>query len=148
VPSLSRRKHAPKGPIKPRDPTGAVNPMGAQRCHARSKTTGQQCKQAVVPGATVCHYHGGAAPQVQNAARERLRALIYPALTAYEELLEQKEFPTVRFAAAREVVNHEFGKPGGEDVNVNVNVTVEAEVLARLERGRQRNANGNGQHSE
>jgi len=111
MPSLSRRKHAPKGPIKEHDPKGDGHPK-AQRCHARSKTTGQQCKQAVVPGATVCHYHGGAAPQVKEAARERLRAMIYPALAAWEELLEQKEFPTVRFSTAREIVNHEFGKPG------------------------------------
>ena len=90
---------------------GEPHPKGAQRCHARSKTTGQQCRQAVVPGATVCHYHGGAAPQVQEAARERLRAMIHPALQAWAELLEQTEFPTVRFSTAREVVNHEFGKP-------------------------------------
>jgi hypothetical protein len=118
--------------------------MADRRCTARSKQTGQRCGHLAIRGGNVCRHHGGAAPQVKEAARERLRAMIYPALTAYEELLAQKEFPTVRFAAAREVVNHEFGKPGGEDVNVNLNVTVEAEVLARLERGRQRNANGNG----
>ena len=90
---------------------GESHLKGAQRCHARSKTTGQQCRQAVVPGATVCHYHGGAAPQVKDAARERLCAMIHPALQAWAELLEQKEFPTVRFSTAREIVNHEFGKP-------------------------------------
>ncbi len=37
--------------------------------HARS---GAQCKRSAVQGATVCRYHGGAAPQVRRAAARRL----------------------------------------------------------------------------
>jgi hypothetical protein len=44
----------------------------AIRCTAKSKTTGRQCGRPIVPGATVCRYHGGAAPQVKAAAERRL----------------------------------------------------------------------------
>lgn len=43
-----------------------------KQCGATSKTTGQRCKRSVVPGATVCKWHGGAAPQVAAAAERRV----------------------------------------------------------------------------
>ena len=42
-----------------------------QRCTARNQT-GNQCKNPAVPGATVCRFHGGAAPQVIAAAQRRI----------------------------------------------------------------------------
>jgi hypothetical protein len=39
-----------------------------------AKSTGERCTQPPTPGATVCRYHGGAAPQVQAAAARRLLA--------------------------------------------------------------------------
>lgn len=42
-----------------------------QQCTATSHRSGQQCKKWAVNGATVCLTHGGAAPQVRAAARER-----------------------------------------------------------------------------
>ncbi len=44
------------------------------RCAATAKTTGRPCGRSPVPGATVCRYHGGLAPQVQAAARRRVLA--------------------------------------------------------------------------
>lgn len=41
-------------------------------CTATAKSTGKQCTRPPVPGATVCRFHGGAAPQVQAAAQRRL----------------------------------------------------------------------------
>lgn len=35
---------------------------GPLQCSAKSKQTGVRCKQPVVRGRTVCHYHGGATP--------------------------------------------------------------------------------------
>ena len=43
-----------------------------RRCSATSKTTGQQCGQFARPGARVCFYHGGAAPQVRAKAEQRV----------------------------------------------------------------------------
>lgn len=42
------------------------------QCTAHSKSTGLQCGQRAIPGGRVCRYHGGAAPQVQAAAAERI----------------------------------------------------------------------------
>ncbi len=42
------------------------------KCTATSKSTGAQCKKEAIAGGTVCRNHGGAAPQVRNAAAKRL----------------------------------------------------------------------------
>lgn len=42
------------------------------RCTAHAKHSGERCKRTAIPGSTVCHYHGGKAPQVQAAALKRL----------------------------------------------------------------------------
>lgn len=44
----------------------------AEQCTATAKSTGERCTRPVVPGATVCRFHGGAAKQVQAAAARRL----------------------------------------------------------------------------
>lgn len=49
------------------DPMATPRP----RCTARSKQTGEQCKQRPTKGATVCRFHGGAAPQTKAAAEQR-----------------------------------------------------------------------------
>lgn len=42
------------------------------QCTATAKSTGERCQRAAVKGSNVCHVHGGAAPQVQKKAQERL----------------------------------------------------------------------------
>lgn len=42
-----------------------------QKCTATSKQTGKRCGQWPVPGAKVCRFHGGKAPQVEKAAEVR-----------------------------------------------------------------------------
>jgi hypothetical protein len=83
---------------------------GRQRCTAHSKQTKQQCGRTAIPGGTVCRYHGGAAPQVQEAALERLRKLQHPAIDRMEKLIAQDQFPTAAFAAARDVLDRTLGK--------------------------------------
>jgi hypothetical protein len=41
------------------------------KCTAKSKQTGKRCGQYPVPGAKVCRFHGGKAPQVEKAAEVR-----------------------------------------------------------------------------
>lgn len=43
------------------------------RCTATARQTGQRCKRRPIPGGSVCIIHGGAAPQVAAAARQRLQ---------------------------------------------------------------------------
>lgn len=104
------RRHAPKGRIKA-DPMRAPDPIRAPRCTAHSKQTHLPCKQPAIPGGTVCRYHGGAAPQVILAAEERLKALRVPAVIRLEELMHQKEFPSVAIAAVKDILDRD-GKLG------------------------------------
>lgn len=68
------------------------------KCTAKSSRTGKPCAQYPTPGATVCRFHGGAAPQVQRKARERaatsmdaLRSAVVVAEDAKPELDEVAE---------------------------------------------------------
>lgn len=42
------------------------------QCTATAKSTGERCQRPAIKGGTVCYQHGGAAPQVQKKAQERL----------------------------------------------------------------------------
>jgi len=46
----------------------------ADLCGATAKSTGKPCTRPVVRGAKRCRFHGGAAPQVKQAAKRRLEA--------------------------------------------------------------------------
>jgi hypothetical protein len=52
-----------------------VKKLKAIRCTAR-RTNGEPCKHWAIRGGTVCYTHGGAAPQVKAAAKQRLLDLI------------------------------------------------------------------------
>jgi len=55
------------------DPTEEQDRMAdADRCTATASSTGERCKQPAIPGGNVCRFHGGAAPQVEQKAQERL----------------------------------------------------------------------------
>ncbi|HXG90537.1 MAG TPA: hypothetical protein VNJ02_19605 [Vicinamibacterales bacterium] len=53
-----------------------------RRCTATSKGTGTRCGSPPIPGGFVCRFHGGAVPAVRKSARERLLAMVDPALDA------------------------------------------------------------------
>ena len=55
--------------------------------------------------------HGGAAPQVKEAARARLLRLQHPAIDALEWLVGQRDFPSASYAAARDILDRTEGKP-------------------------------------
>lgn len=54
--------------------------------------------------------HGGGAPQVRQKALERLLALQHPAIDRLTQLINQAEFPTVAYAASRDVLDRTMGK--------------------------------------
>lgn len=115
------KRHAPRGPLLNRDPMRKLDPMsthvggdalhGRLRCSARSKQKGTQCGRTAIPGGTVCRYHGGAAPQVKLKAMERLLLLQNPAIDRLQQLIGQEAFPTVAYAASRDVLDRTMGKP-------------------------------------
>ena len=115
------KRHAPRGPIKAKDPKSAHDPMtihvggdtlhGRLRCKAHSKAKGTQCGRTAIPGGTVCRYHGGAAPQVKLKAQERLDRLVVPAIGRLEQLMAQAEFPSTAYQAVRDILDRALGKP-------------------------------------
>ena len=52
-----------------------------RQCTATNRA-GQRCRRAPIPGGFVCTNHGGKIPAVQKTARERLLAMVDPALDA------------------------------------------------------------------
>jgi hypothetical protein len=58
-----------------------------------------------VQGATVCRYHGGAAPQVIAKARERFLEAVDPALAVLERLVMNAKSESVRLRAALDILD-------------------------------------------
>jgi hypothetical protein len=101
------QQHAPKGRIKAH-PMELASPM-EKRCTATNRR-GTRCEKPPIPGGTVCHMHGGNAPNVRAKAEERLQALVHPAITRLGELVGQVEFPSVAIAAVKDVLDRNLGK--------------------------------------
>jgi hypothetical protein len=81
------------------------------RCTATSKQSAQRCRRAPIPGGRVCKMHGGAAPQVQRTAQERLAALVDPAIDALDYLIRRRDSPRAVLGAAKDVLDRTIGKP-------------------------------------
>jgi hypothetical protein len=133
---LKPQPHAPRGPLVQKDPITSGDLITGQ-CRAKAKHSGKPCRYPAIPGGTVCRFHGGGAPQVKAAAMDRLRALQNPAIDRMAQLIEQKEFPTVSYAASRDVLDRTLGKPGE---HLDVTIGAADELMSRLDRGRLRAA--------
>ena len=140
-------KHAPRGPMKARDPLAPDDPLArpagigrGERCSAKSKRTGTPCTMPAIAGGRVCRMHGGAAPQVQASARERLMALQPKAIRTLDALLDAVDFPTVQLGAAKDVMDRTEGK-ATETLQISATVNV---INERLLAARKRLAGANG----
>lgn len=103
----------------------ATDPMKAQ-CTATNRQ-GKRCAKAPICGGSVCRMHGGAAPQVQAKAEERLKALLAPAVVRLEQLMQQTEFPSVAIAAVKDVLdrNGALGKAKEtQDVDLKTEIII------------------------
>lgn len=105
--STTPKRHAPQGPKIQRDPMQPNDPM---RCKATTRG-GKQCGSKPIRGGAVCRMHGGGAPQVKQKALDRLMALQHPAIDRLTKLIDQEAFPTVAYAASRDVLDRTMGKP-------------------------------------
>ena len=59
----------------------------ANKCTAMSKQAKRRCRQPAIRGGTVCRFHGGAAPQAKLAAKDRIAALVDPAVSQKQGFL-------------------------------------------------------------
>jgi hypothetical protein len=84
---------------------GVGDPMAPRPCTAHSKQTGAPCKRNAVPGATVCHWHGGAAPQVQAKARQRILEAADRVAAELVRIALTGESDSVRVQAARDLLD-------------------------------------------
>ena len=94
--------------------------MMSQPCRAKSSQTGQPCRRWARVGSSVCPSHGGNAPQVKRAADARIRDMAEgPALEALDALVRDVKNPSVRLAAARDLLDRAgFGARQKVDLNV------------------------------
>lgn len=114
----------------------AGRPMEAEtyrRCRGHKKD-GSPCGKPPIAGGTVCTTHGGGAPQVKFAARQRLMELREPALVALGAVLRNAEADDSTKVRAALGILDRTGM--GPNVQVDVGVTKPWEVvLAQVARG-------------
>jgi hypothetical protein len=88
------------------------------------------CRRQAVAGGTVCQVHGGAAPQVKEAARVRLLALVDPALGTLARGVSSRRrgIPTAtEIAAARDILDRAglaAERPASETAGVTIQLVV------------------------
>jgi hypothetical protein len=68
-----------------------------RRCSGTASSTGEQCRLPPIRGGTVCHKHGGSAPQVKAAAARRVAEA--EVLTVYERYSANGDSSAVDVAA-------------------------------------------------
>lgn len=79
---------------------GPLSVDSSRQCTAHARNgSGVRCRKPAVKGCTVCASHGGAAPQVKKAAKERLMELVEPALEGLHIALKSGEIPSIVKAA-------------------------------------------------
>ena len=83
--------------------------------------TKQRCKKAAILGGVVCQTHGGGAPQVKKAARERLNDLIDPAINQLGRRVEDRDNPALALRAAQDILDR-AGYKSPEKVEMNTMV--------------------------
>ena len=101
------------------------------QCKATTRQ-GRRCGGQAIEGAAVCRMHGGAAPQVRNAAQARivLEKLLDPALAELAKLLNQKKVPA---AVKRQAIDSILDRNGLKPVHQVEDVTP-AERMSSAER--------------
>lgn len=102
-------------------------------CSATSKQTGKRCGRYPIPGGKVCKFHGGAAPQVIAKAKDRLAALVDPAITELTRLMSDSDIDAIRLAVARDILDRTGHKPTDK-----IEVTDVNRRLEQLQAGRER----------
>lgn len=94
--------------------------MAGNKCVATVKSTGQRCQNWPIAGTTVCRFHGGAAPQVREAARRRLLEAADKAAAVLVEMVKDQNLPpAVRLGAVRDLLDR-AGLVSKQQVEVEV----------------------------
>jgi hypothetical protein len=119
----------PRRVYKLKDPMRAIDPV--KRCKAMSKQRHEPCKRIAIPGGHVCVFHGGKSPQVKHAAKERLNALVDPAITELTRLMNESDLDPVRLAVAKDILDRTGFKPKERVEVTDVNRRLESLAAGR-----------------
>lgn len=117
------------------------------QCTAR-RSNGDPCSRRAISGGKVCYVHGGAAPQVKKAARERIAEMVDPALGVLYKAMkmgDKRSAHPLAVQAARDVLDRAGYKatdkiqltgagPSGEVVFATPGDLIKAELDALHER--------------
>ena len=74
------------------------------KCHATNRD-GATCGHWAMHGQAVCHIHGGKSPQALKKADERMRDLVYPAISSLSRLVDKADSDTTKLSAIRYVLD-------------------------------------------
>ncbi|HUP22383.1 MAG TPA: hypothetical protein VNB06_05525 [Thermoanaerobaculia bacterium] len=80
------------------------------------------CKRWAIKGGRVCPAHGGSAGQVKRSARERLQALVEPAISGLRKAMEKGDYRDVVKAA--QIVLDRVGCGPSQHVSVEAELRV------------------------
>jgi hypothetical protein len=105
-------------------------PQAENRCVAHRKN-GNQCLKAARRGATVCRFHGGAAPQVKAKARERLELAADRMAKQLLGIATGAESETVKLAAVKDALDR-AGLSAKQNVEVGVELKPYEQVLSDI----------------
>lgn len=123
----------PRTPVSGRPKHGV--PQGkvtAAKCSATNRH-GQPCKAWAIVGGTVCRTHGGAAPQVREAARQRILDLVPLAVRTLDAIAGDPDQPAAaRVRAAVEILDRGIGKALEEVRLLGADEATNAELDARI----------------
>lgn len=106
----------------------ALDVASRPRCTAKSKQSGERCKQTAVPGGTVCRFHGGSAPNVKRKAALRLASLVDPAIGTLAREMVKADKSSDRQRAANSILDR-AGITRGQSAELDV---ARALLLERL----------------
>jgi hypothetical protein len=95
------------------------------RCTAHNRQGGV-CGHWATPGQRVCFLHGSKSPQAVANAEERLKALVHPAITGLQELINNADSDSVRLSAIRDLLDRTGYKPS-EKIESTGDTTIRVE---------------------
>jgi hypothetical protein len=115
-------------------------PHTRRKCSAHNRHSKLPCQNPAIRGGTVCRMHGGSAPHVKENARERLAALVDPAITRMGTLIGHKQ-PGIGLAAAKDILDRNGFKPT-EKVQNETQMTIVVEYQGAPAQPRLNGTNG------
>lgn len=98
------------------------------QCTAKSRQSGERCKQYAILGGTVCRFHGGGTPNVKRKAALRLASLVDPAIGTLAREMVKAEKSSDRQRAANSILDRS-GITRGQSAELDV---ARALLLERL----------------